>query len=70
MIKRTLFQCQYCWTDYADEAKCQACEDGHKKKLKINANGCKYHPITMLADGFPVIIKVVAEDGSEALYKR
>ena len=30
MIKKTLYTCQICNTDYADKEKAIACEKGHK----------------------------------------
>lgn len=61
------YKCEICGTVYADKAKCEECEAGHKKVKKITSK--TYRSININKTGFPDKITVASEDGKEALYK-
>lgn len=58
--------CEICGTEYNDKRKCQDCEEGHKKPMKIV--GEKYQPITANHLGIPTRIEVEMEDGRTYIY--
>lgn len=60
--------CEICGTEYNDEKKCEACESGHCKPVKIMK--AKYLSIDNNKKGYPVSIIVKMEDGTEQIYKR
>lgn len=65
-----MYVCEYCDTQYTTKDICIKCESFHKKNLKIKSVD-KYQPITKIhEDGFPRVIRVIADDGSELTYYR
>ena len=60
------YKCDVCGTVYADKRKCEACETGHKKPMKITDR--KYEPIGIETTGFPSKIAVETQDGEKAIY--
>lgn len=70
MIEKVMYICEYCDTQYTTKAHCIKCENFHKKNLKIRYVD-KYEPFTKKCEsGFPRIIRVIADDGSEHTYYR
>lgn len=70
MIEKVMYVCEYCDTQYTTKAHCIKCESFHKKNLKIRYVD-KYEPFTEKCEsGFPRIIRVIADDGSEHTYYR
>lgn len=70
MIEKAIYVCEYCDTQYTTKDNCIKCESFHKKNLKIKSVD-KYEPITKInEDGFPRVIRVIADDGSELTYYR
>ena len=63
----TQYKCGVCGTVYAEKRKCEACESGHKKPVKIIAR--QYQAIGINGSGFPDKITVATKDGKEAMYK-
>lgn len=63
---RTLYSCELCHTDYADEKKAVECEKSHKKIKKVLTDKSKYHSM----GDYPDTVRVIFADGSEMLYKR
>lgn len=56
MKEVTHFVCETCGTEFSEREKCEACETGHARKLKICH--ADYRPIGVLATGFPSMIRV------------
>lgn len=70
MIKKTLYTCQICNTDYADKEKAIECEKNHKT-LEGAAFAGEYKPNGMIGDGYPVKIRVKFKDSDKwVIYKR
>lgn len=61
------YKCDVCGTVYTDKRKCEACEAGHKKPVKITYR--KYQAIGVNASGFPDKLTVATKDGEKAVYK-
>lgn len=61
------YKCDVCGTVYTDKKKCEACETGHKKPVKIT--GRVFRSISINATGFPEKLTVATKDGEEAVYK-
>ena len=61
------YKCDVCGTVYTDKRKCEACEAGHKKPVKITYR--KYLAIGVNASGFPDKLTVATKDGEKAVYK-
>ena len=70
MIKKTLYTCQICNTDYADKEKAIACEKSHKTLEGATFAG-EYKPKGMIGDGCPVKIRVKFKGSDKwVVYKR
>ena len=70
MIKKTLYTCQICNTDYADKEKAIACEKNHKTLEEAKFVG-EYKSKGQIADGYPIKIKVKFKGSDEwVVYKR
>lgn len=70
MQEKTIYVCGYCNKEYTTKANCIECENFHKKNLTIRYVD-KYEPFTKKCEsGFPRIIRVIADDGSEHTYYR
>ena len=70
MIKKTLYTCQICNTDYADKEKAIACEKSHKTLEGATFAG-EYKPKGMIGDGHPVKIRVKFKGSDKwVVYKR
>lgn len=70
MIKKTLYTCQICNTDYADKEKAIACEKGHKTLEGATFVG-EYKPKGMVGDGYPIKIRVKFKGSDKwVVYKR
>lgn len=61
------YKCDVCGTVYTDKRKCEACETGHKKPVKITSR--VFRPIGINATGFPEKLTMATKDGEEAVYK-
>lgn len=73
MKTKTLYTCEICHTDFANEKDAIACEKHHSQKLNIV--GMRYLPLRASrnsdeAEGFPVSITVRDENGDEVVYER
>lgn len=68
MKKVEHYICEVCGTEYNDKNRCEICEKGHKKPIKILTS--KYQPITNNALGIPSTIVIEFENGSKFEYKR
>lgn len=70
MIKKILYTCQICNTDYADKEKAIACEKSHKTLEGATFVG-EYKPKGMVGDGYPIKIRVKSKDSDKwVVYKR
>ena len=70
MIKKVLYECQYCHTDYADEDKAIACEKNHKFLETATIVG-DYKSKKLIPDGYPTKIKVKFQGTDKwVVYKR
>jgi len=68
MKVKTLYTCEVCHTDYANEKDAKACEAMHGSKFKIVDK--RFLPYKQDKSGFPISITVVNEKGEEKIYKR
>lgn len=68
MKKRTKYQCEFCYTEYADEKEAKACEDSHKKIVCIADQ--RYIPKNNDCTGYPICIVVKMNDGKLIKYRR
>lgn len=64
MKKKTLYTCEICHTDYADEAEAKQCEKEHEqikgiKSFRVNAH-----------EKYPCKIEVQFKDGKTCWYKQ
>lgn len=57
MIKKILYTCQYCNTDYADENRAKECEKNHKFLETATIIG-EYKSQKSIPDGCPTKVKV------------
>lgn len=70
MIKKILYTCQICNTDYADKEKAIACEKSHKTLEGATFVG-EYKAKGMVGDGYPIKIRVKSKDSDKwVVYKR
>lgn len=70
MIKKTLYTCQMCNTDYADKEKAIECEKNHKVLETATIVG-EYKSKNSMGDGCPAKIKVKFEGSDKwIVYKR
>ena len=70
MIKKTLYTCQICNTDYADKEKAIACEKSHKTLEGATFAG-EYKSKGMIGDGYPIKIRVKFKGSDKwVVYKR
>ena len=70
MIKKILYTCQICNTDYADNEKAIACEKSHKTLEGATFVG-EYKPKGMVGDGHPIKIRVKFKGSDKwVVYKR
>ena len=70
MIEKILYSCQICNTDYTDKEKAIACEKSHKS-LKTAAIVGEYKPNGMIAEGYPIKVKVKFEGSDKwVVYRR
>ena len=63
----TLYQCEFCGTQYNQSFTCKNCEEKHKKPIGVVAQ--KYVAVANDDTGMPVTVKVTMHDGSIATYK-
>lgn len=68
MKTKTLYQCEYCNTQYAVEKEAMRCEEHHKNPLEITKP--KYRSHKNGSDGYPDTIVVVFDNNKEIRYKR
>ena len=62
------YKCDVCGTVYHDKKTCEACENGHKKPIKII--DMTHLPISSTnSTGFPDKLTVATETGEEAVYE-
>ena len=57
MVKKTLYTCQFCNTDYADKEKAMECEKNHKVLETATIIG-DYKSLKSIPDGCPTKVKV------------
>lgn len=57
MVKKILYTCQYCNTDYADENRAMECEKNHKFLETATIVG-EYKSQNMIPNGCPTKIRV------------
>lgn len=70
MIKKILYTCQICNTNYADKERAIACEKSHKS-LEGAAFVGEYKPKGMVGDGHPIKIRVKFKGSDKwVVYKR
>ena len=70
MIKKTLYTCQVCNTDYADKEKAIECEKNHKVLETATIVG-EYKSKNSMGDGCPAKIKVKFKGSDKwVVYKR
>ena len=71
MIKRTLYRCEYCNTEYASESATIECERIHKKLEKIEKIDGAYKSMKSIPDGAPIAITIQFEgDSKPYIYRR
>lgn len=71
MIKRTLYRCEYCNTEYASESAAIECERIHKKLEKIEKIDGTYKSMKSIPDGAPIAITIQFEgDSKPYTYRR
>lgn len=71
MIKRTLYRCEYCNTEYASESAAIECERIHKKLEKIEKINGTYKSMKSIPDGAPIAITIQFEgDSKPYTYRR
>lgn len=63
MIKHTMYRCEYCKTEYANENDCKECEKNHVDYLAID------QPIYVAKCKYPTKIWVRFKDGKTRLYR-
>lgn len=64
----SLYQCEFCGTQFNKAFLCANCEQRHKKPIGVEA--VKYVAVANDNTGMPVTVKVAMHDGSNAIYKR
>lgn len=64
----TIYQCEFCKTEYLDKEECKQCENNHKKNLKIVET--KYVPFISDESGYPARIEVGFDNGKVLTYYR
>ena len=65
---KTLYTCEVCHTDYANEKDAKACEAIHGSKFEIVSK--RFLPYKQDKSGFPISITIANEEGEEQIYKR
>ena len=70
MVKKTLYTCQFCNTDYADKEKAMECAKNHKVLETATIVG-DYKSLKSIPDGGPTKIKVKFKGSDKWIeYKR
>ena len=70
MVKKTLYTCQFCNTDYADKERAMECEKNHKVLETATIVG-DYKSLKSIPDGCPTTIKVKFKGSDKWIeYKR
>lgn len=67
MIKRTLYRCEYCNTEYASENAAIECERIHKKLTNIKRIDGTYKSMKSVPDGAPIAV-TIRFDGDDKPY--
>lgn len=67
MKEQKLYVCELCETQYKDKQKAIACENMHKKPVKVG--NAAYHACKCDADGYPDRVEIEFSDGSKKWYK-
>lgn len=67
MIKKTVYKCEFCHTEYLDKSECERCESHHKPVKVAKVEYCPYHEFH---SGFPARIMLEADNGNFCWYKR
>ena len=67
MIKKIVYKCEFCHTEYLDKSECERCESHHKP---IQVAEARYVPYKNSHSGFPVQIKLVSDNGNYRWYSR
>ena len=57
MIEKTLYTCQYCFTDYKNKEKALQCEENHKSLDQATMTGI-YKSKVSISDGCPTKIRI------------
>lgn len=65
MKEKKLYQCEICFTDYADKDECKKCERSHKICKLVEARYTSYKNNNT---GFPLKVRIEAE-GESRWYK-
>lgn len=68
MRKVEHYICETCGTEYNDKKRCEQCEKGHIKALKIKS--ARYLSVEKNAKGYPLSVNIEMEDGKIVTYKR
>lgn len=69
MIKKILYSCKFCGTDYSNEGKADLCEQNHKSLQKAEYEEV-YRSQNSVPDGWPTKIRVKAGNGGYIVYRR
>ena len=64
----SLYQCEFCGTQFNQAFLCKNCEERHRKPIGVEA--MKYVAYGDDKTGMPVTVKVTMHDGTSATYKR
>lgn len=69
MIKKILYSCKFCGTDYSNEEKANLCEKNHKTLQKAEYEEV-YRSQNSVPDGWPTKIRVKVRNGDYIVYRR
>lgn len=69
MKQKTLYECEFCHTQYAQEQSCKDCEEWHTKPSKIVNAAYKRRNSSTSDTGAPEMIDVLMKNGKTVRYK-
>ena len=69
MIKKILYTCKFCGTDYSNEKKADLCGKNHKSLQKAEYEEV-YRSQNSVPDGWPTKIRVKVKNGKYIVYRR
>lgn len=72
MIKKEVYQCEVCGTQYRDKDECRKCEEFHARipaSMEQNIFDTRYEPTNQNGSPFPFYLTIAFKDGRKAQYK-